>query len=350
MTTRQVKRNLFALLIFVVMTMSLVASSHAKIYTIQFGDIHGFTYLPASLNVFVGDTVRWIGNFSQYPLQSTSVPAGAATIDRVNVGDTFLYIVNIAGEYDYQCNTYISLGMAGSFTATKQLYGLTNEGREFYLGMLFPSYNSVEGPLEIIDFEVFAMITTHYDNTINVSYFDESGNESLEQPIRLLRGSTIKMPLKVGSMLMDTASDLPAYRSCHIKSKNPITVTYISVGPCAGGSYLALPVMGLGKNYVAASYTDNPGNGAFTNTGLHTSTWYIAGTLPDSIDFAGGVFLVIGTEDGTTSKLHRWQRQSQDMPEPVEGKGSPSECSLGRVSVTSCDRAVAVTIMIYPDH
>ncbi|MFI5263111.1 MAG: T9SS type A sorting domain-containing protein [Candidatus Kapaibacterium sp.] len=319
------KKILTGLLLF-----TLPLSSFAKIFTIQFGGIHGFAYLPVTMNVSVGDTVRWIGTFSQYPLQSNAVPSGAKTIGPINVGDTFNYIVNVPGEYDYQCNTYVALGMTGNFTATQQHFGLTNEGREFYLGMLIPSYNSVEGPYESKGFEVFAMMTTHYDNTINVSYFDETGNEIPEQPIRLLGGGTIKMPLRIGSMQMDITSDVPVFRSCHIKSKYPITVTYISVGPCAGGSYLALPVMGLGKNYVAASYTDNPGNGAFTNNGLQTSSYYVAGTLPDSVDVAGGIVLIIATEDGTNVKITPMATTATGHTGVTGGKGFPYGMQLRR--------------------
>src|SRR5437868_5342615 len=75
-------------------------------HLIQFGGTFGFAYSPASINVVVGDTIKWVGKFSLFPLQSTSVPAGATVIGPITSGDTFKYTVTVAGEYDYQNNTY----------------------------------------------------------------------------------------------------------------------------------------------------------------------------------------------------------------------------------------------------
>jgi len=284
------KRLLVLLSLFI-----LFSSASAKVYTIQFGGIHGYTYFPNPINVFVGDTIQWIGDFSQYSMQSTSVPAGAASFGPVNSGDTFSYVVKITGDYSYQNNMYVSLGMAGSFSATIQRFGLTNEGREFYLGMLYPSYNNVEIPQLLPFFNVYGVITTHYATDVFISYFDASGKENVMPKISLLADQSYSLHLDVSSMQMDTASDLPAYRACHIKSTYPVTVYYASTGACAGGGYLALPVLGLGKNYVAASYNDNPGVGAYYGVGYDNS--------PSKLDYAAGEFEIIATEDLTSVKI-----------------------------------------------
>ncbi len=263
---------------------------------VVFGGIHGFTYFPNQLNVFVGDTIKWIGDFSTYNLQFTSVPVGALKIGPITSGDTLTYIVKVIGEYDFSCLKYSSVGMTGIFVATNQTFGLSDEGREFYLGMIYPSYNSVITSTVYPGFKVSAHVSTYYANEIFVSYYDASGKETEPQKITLVPATQLKIPLEVGLMQMDTASDAVSFKSCHIKSKYPITVTYQSLGACAGGSYLALPVLGLGKNYVAACYNDNPGNGALFFPGG-------TGSAPSSFEYSGGVFMVIGTEDLTSVKI-----------------------------------------------
>jgi len=266
----------------------------ARTYTILFGGTHGFTYFPSTQNILVGDTIQWVGDFSTYNLQSTFVPTGAINFGPINTGDTFIYVVKVLGEYDFQNNKYASVGMTGNFIAKKQLFGLTNEGKEFYLGLLYPSYNTIVNSYLITDFNVCALISTHYENDVSVSYFNSSGKELDPQSYHLSAETSVKILLDVLAMQMDTASDAASYKSCHIRSKYPITVFYISVGTCSGGSYLALPVLGLGKNYVAASYNDNPGNGAI---------YYGSVYAPKTFEYAGGEFIVIASEDQTDIKI-----------------------------------------------
>lgn len=75
---------------------------------------------PATLNVLVGDTVRWARNNSLNPhtTTSTTIPAGATAWNRAinSTTPTFDYRVTVAGTYNYHCN--IHPGITGSFTAT----------------------------------------------------------------------------------------------------------------------------------------------------------------------------------------------------------------------------------------
>ncbi|MEI8135032.1 MAG: choice-of-anchor D domain-containing protein [bacterium] len=288
-------RVILALFLFGFASTSVAALPSMR--TIYFGGVRGFTYYPASMEVIVGDTIRFVGNFSQLPLQTISLPSAALPFGPVNVGDTFYYLVQAEGTYIYQNPQYAPIGMRGSFHASKPQLGLTNDGREFFLGMLYPSYNFVSGAYVKPDFRVFALLSTYYDNDVSVSYFNSNGTETTPQKYHITKGSSLKLPLLVSMMQMDTASDVTAYRSCHIRSTYPLTVYYISLGVCSGGSYLALPLMGLGKKYVAASFNDNPGNGALIGT-VNTS-----GYLPTQLDYAGGEVLVIGTEPETVVKI-----------------------------------------------
>lgn len=99
--------------VFFIATPSTFATTHI----IQFGGTFGFTYSPNSLNVSVGDTIQWEGDFGFHPLSSTNVPSGALSFHQGS-GSVFSYPVMVAGEYLYQCDNHFSSGMKGSFNAT----------------------------------------------------------------------------------------------------------------------------------------------------------------------------------------------------------------------------------------
>lgn len=87
-------------------------------HIIQFGGAAGFAYSPNAMQVNVGDTIVWQGDFTGHPLSSTAVPAGAATFT-MKTGTSFIYVVQAVGQYNYRCDFHFSLNppMIGSFTA-----------------------------------------------------------------------------------------------------------------------------------------------------------------------------------------------------------------------------------------
>ncbi len=265
------------------------------IHYVDFGGALGFHYSPSALTVEIGDTIVFRGDFATYPLVSTSVPVGALAFGPINTGTTFAYIVDVPGAYSYENKIYAALGMKGSFTGIRLPHGsLTNEGREFYLGMLYPTFNNVAQGYVPVFYHTYALITTYYANSVTVTYFDAGGVERSPTTTKMPARGTLQFPVDLASMRMDSFPDIPMFRSCHITSKYPITVQFLSVGANSGGSYLALPVLGLGKNYVAACYNDNAGNGALYSTSV---------AFPKTYDVAGGEFMVIATEDLTSVKI-----------------------------------------------
>lgn len=86
---------------------------HAAVHTVTFTCCQ---YTPSSFSASVGDTVVWEGNFALHPLQSTTIPSGAAPFSNSS-GTSFLYVIPVAGNYNYQCAFHQPL-MAGSFSAT----------------------------------------------------------------------------------------------------------------------------------------------------------------------------------------------------------------------------------------
>ena len=89
----------------------------ATTHTINFA---GTSFTPNTLNVAVGDTIVWKGAFGFHVIENThgAIPNGAATFGPSKSTDASLvYVVTVSGHYDYQCNTHVSMGMIGSFTA-----------------------------------------------------------------------------------------------------------------------------------------------------------------------------------------------------------------------------------------
>jgi plastocyanin len=90
----------------------------ATTHVVQFGGAFGSNYSPKSLNVAVGDTVKWMGAFGSHPLSSTSVPSGAASF-HAGSGSVFVYAVLVSGTYLYWCDLHHASGMTGSFVAAE---------------------------------------------------------------------------------------------------------------------------------------------------------------------------------------------------------------------------------------
>jgi len=104
---------------------ALSSNSFATIDTIKFGGSLGKVFVPATLNVKVGDTILYMGFFgaigsTAHALQSEVIPANAPAFGPITSGQTFQYIVKVAGTYGYQCLNHCcgTLGnMQGTFTA-----------------------------------------------------------------------------------------------------------------------------------------------------------------------------------------------------------------------------------------
>lgn len=78
----------------------------------------GTSFSPNSVNAHIGDTVKFIWSSGTHTTTSTTVPTGAATWDApLNASSTtFIYIISVAGSYNYKCTFHESMGMIGSFT------------------------------------------------------------------------------------------------------------------------------------------------------------------------------------------------------------------------------------------
>jgi plastocyanin len=110
---------------------------------------------PNSLNVNVGDTVRFMWMNGSHTTTSVSIPVGAATWDSPMTSSVsqFDYKVTVAGSYGYKCTPHALGGMVGSFTAS----GTTG-----------------------IDLGDVINLTSLYPNPFSNELFIEQGNEQPE--------------------------------------------------------------------------------------------------------------------------------------------------------------------------
>jgi plastocyanin len=108
-----IKHFVFLYIVLFLPSIVLYATTHV----INFGGTVGNNYSPSNLNVSVGDTVTWQGTFTTHPLSSTMLPPGATSFHNGS-GTSFSYLVQVPGNYNYECDVHAFLGMTGSFSAT----------------------------------------------------------------------------------------------------------------------------------------------------------------------------------------------------------------------------------------
>jgi plastocyanin len=109
-------RGVASMLLLIVLLV-IATTIHAATHMVQFGGSLGLNYSPNSMNVFVGDTIQWQGDFTMHPLSSVTIPAGASVFHQAT-GSAFTYIVTAAGTYNYHCDFHFNSGMTGLFVAS----------------------------------------------------------------------------------------------------------------------------------------------------------------------------------------------------------------------------------------
>jgi plastocyanin len=98
-------------------TLSLAYSLQAQ--TTHNVSVTSNQYTPSSLTIEQGDIVVWTNNGGNHNVNGTtntfpSNPEGFG--NSVGAGWTYEFTFNTAGEYDYQCDPHVGLGMVGSIT------------------------------------------------------------------------------------------------------------------------------------------------------------------------------------------------------------------------------------------
>ncbi|MBS1902881.1 MAG: IgGFc-binding protein [Bacteroidetes bacterium] len=186
--------------------------------------------------------------------------------------------------------------------------GISSDGREYFLGFVTPSIMRQQGVQVSFtpQITVAVLITSGVDNSVDVSYFDESGNAVNGSTLTIKAGTTTSYSPDLSAIGNSYVNgEAVHYGTLHIVSRAPITVSMLSTGACTGGSYLALPVSCWGKRYVVQSYLDNPnGSGGMIN------------------QFASrGFFQVSAAENGTEVTITPSTTTAGGHPGAISGTG-----------------------------
>ncbi|HJY64712.1 MAG TPA: T9SS type A sorting domain-containing protein [Ignavibacteria bacterium] len=145
----------------------------AKTYTnTQIISVGAMTFAPATASVTVGDTIKWVWVERFHTTTSTTIPTGAlpwdAPIDSTH--PSFIYVVAVAGQYDYRCNFHYLLGMVGTFNASP--IGIINiTGNIPGKFELYQNYPNPFNPTTNIEFNVAE------NGFVSLKVFDITGRE-----------------------------------------------------------------------------------------------------------------------------------------------------------------------------
>lgn len=91
---------------------TLLFISTSSIAVVHSVVVSNFQFTPASLSVNVGDTIVWTLGSGNHTTTSTTIPQGADPWDspiNSNV-QSFTYVINVAGTYDYICTPHAFAG------------------------------------------------------------------------------------------------------------------------------------------------------------------------------------------------------------------------------------------------
>src|SRR5688572_31144375 len=96
---------------------------------------------------------------------------------------TLLHIFRIA-RYYYSMKRILLTIMLLVSAASLYGQGTPSEGKDYYLGFIYPSYNTVIPAFSAGFFRIYAIVSSFQDNTAYVSYFNDNGVEEAAQPDR----------------------------------------------------------------------------------------------------------------------------------------------------------------------
>lgn len=180
------KKIYFSLLLISLLTFSTAKATNHMV------SVENFAFVPATLDVLVGDTITWNWASGSHTTTSTDIPAGAAPWDQVmnQNSQVFSYVVTKAGDYDYICVPHQASGMVGSFTAT----ATTNAGEI----ILKPSVSVAGNP--VYD-QINLTVLMPHKTTAKILLYDNMGRVIRDFGTFRFNAGEISQSLPVNSIL-----------------------------------------------------------------------------------------------------------------------------------------------------
>ncbi|HLN53554.1 MAG TPA: BACON domain-containing carbohydrate-binding protein [Lentimicrobium sp.] len=107
-------------LLYYLPVIALLLIFSSRVYAVKhIVNVQNYAFVPANLNVQVGDTIRWVWINGSHTTTSTTIPTGAPAWDEpiTSSNPFYEYRVTVAGVYNYLCIPHSSTQI-GQFTAT----------------------------------------------------------------------------------------------------------------------------------------------------------------------------------------------------------------------------------------
>jgi plastocyanin len=146
-------------------------------------------FVPAALNVVVGDVIHWVWIEGIHTTTSVTIPSGASAWNSpMDVTQTtFDYTITQVGTYSYQCNFHFEFGMTASITAsavmpvTLSAFNISTQNNKPFLTWttqteINADYFSIRKSINGIDFKEIGKINATGNSAIkkNYSFSDEA--------------------------------------------------------------------------------------------------------------------------------------------------------------------------------
>ncbi len=297
----------------ILLSLLLCSPTFALKHTVNVGN---YFFNPSSLNVSVGDTVRWVWLNGSHTTTSSSVPAGASTWDHmINSTNTFYeYPVTVAGTYNYVCTPHAGMGMVGSFVAAGAAPTL----------VLTPSNQNVSSTSGNTSFDVTS--NSNWTATSNVSWCTVTNSGSGNGTISATYTSNLSTTPRVATITV-TVTGLPAQTTTVSQSgaaptlavtppsqsvNNTIGATTFTITSntnwtaVSNSTWCTVNPSGSGNGIITATYTQNPG--ADPRTARITVT--VSGIAPVTVTVL---------QDGTVGIMENTMADLKVYPNPSNG-------------------------------
>lgn len=125
-------KKLYSILAILFTSVLLIGTANATIVTIQAIGTNSATdkFSPSVANAVCGDTIKWVLVSGTHTTASTTIPTGATSWTSPNItANGYLYVVTVAGTYNYTCHPSSGGHMPGSIvvTCSAGLSGFNND-------------------------------------------------------------------------------------------------------------------------------------------------------------------------------------------------------------------------------
>ena len=251
--------------------------------------VGNYYFNPSSLNVSVGDTMRWVWSAGSHTTTSGVIPGGAATWDQpINSTNTvYEYPVTVAGTYNYVCTPHAAMGMIATFTATTFVPTLS----------VSPSNRNVTAAQGSTTFTVasnstwtsasnagWCTVTTGGtgNGTISANY---SANTSVTQRVATITVTVSGLPAQTVTVTQaGAAPTLTVAPSNQNVAAQPGSTAFTvasntSWTSVSDASWCTVTPSGSGNGTLTATYTVNPA----TSVRIATITTTVSGLTPQSV-------------------------------------------------------------------